>query len=303
MEIYKPSLRNFLPSLERTEPILVDHTALYAAKQCLRKYFYFIVLGRVPKLTAPYFIFGSAYHKFREVLETTNEPSPITVALPVAVKYFTDRIGSVDLVPGSKYDYMTAERLVECCEVAYEHWQKEKQDGLIEVISSEQSFNVQLFDGSFRSGRADQILRWNGDIWGRDFKTSSQPPSFYSRNLDPNDQFIGYTLGESKLVGQRVKGQLIEVLFNQKGKDPEIQTFPVQYSNWQLTNYEKECVQWNKILTMCREEDLYPMSHSGCWQCSYKELCKRGSEDQLLWMLENEFDYHPWDSTMVHLEG
>jgi hypothetical protein len=306
MEVYKPSRRTFLPTLERTEPVLIDHTALYCAKSCPRKYFFQIVLGRSPKATAPYFAFGSAYHKFREILETQSKGGrdgvrsmdAFTAALGGALGYMarSERSEGSD-----KWDYLTPQRLEQCCKVAYEWWKRERAGGAIEVLATEQSFNVALRDGRFRAGRADQIVLYLGELYGRDFKTTSKAQGWYARGLEPNEQFIGYTWAESKLAGKPVRGQLIEVLFNEKGKDPFIHSFLVEYTPEQLDRFETEHLMWNRMLDMWREDDIYPMNESHCTFCTYREVCKMKSERAMLYMLEADYDYKPWDCTTVHL--
>lgn len=295
---------------------MVDHTALIAAKHCPRHYFLQIVVGRVSKATPPYFVFGSSYHKFREHLEfeynklplesQKDEPSLVAcseVALRMARNYWVDHYNSNSGMGGDgKFDYLTEARLVQCCIVALKHWINEKKNGAIKVISAEQSFNVQLSDGSFKSGRADQIIEWNGEVWGRDFKTSSKADNFYERGTNPNDQFIGYTLGESKLTQRTVKGQLVEVLFNPKTKSPYILSYMVSFSKWQLEQYEKECGFWNRIIKMWRDEDMYPMSHVNCTFCAYHQVCDKTSESAMEYMLKSEYVYRPWDSAKVHNE-
>lgn len=315
METYQPTKRNFLPLFPRVEPRLVDHTALIAAKHCPRHYFYQIVLGQVPNNTPPYFVFGSSYHKFREVLEgeyqklddsqKSNEASLLgcsELAIQMARNYFVSHSDSSSSMADGKWSYLTEERLIQCCIISLKQWINEKKNGAIKVISSEQSFNVALADGSFKSGRADQIIEWNGDIWGRDFKTSSKADNFYERGTNPNDQFIGYTLGESKLTGRTVKGQLVEVLFNQKGKTPYLKSYMVAFSKWQLEQYEIECGIYNEMITLWRDRDIYPMSHVNCTYCPYHQVCDKTSENAIAYMLKTEYTHRPWDSTKVHNE-
>lgn len=314
MEIYENVPKKFLPMFPRTEPVLVDHTALIAAKHCPRKYLYKIVLGRVPNNTPPYFTFGGAYHKFREILEiefnklseAEKKDTNVLVdkccatAINVAVDYFI-RHSSPEGVANTKWDWLTRERLIQCCvQIAFPYWINEKRTGAIEVLHTEQSINCQLSDGSFRSGRADQVVRWHGDVWGRDFKTSNKTDNFYERTTNPNDQFIGYTLIESRVHGVAVKGQLIEVLFNPKGKTPYIKPYPVSFSKWQLEEFEKDCVTWNAMIKKWREEDNYPMTQFNCSYCEYHQVCDKPSEQAIEYMLKGEYQFKPWDSTTVH---
>lgn len=308
---------DFMKRMQRFEPEVLDSTAIVTAKQCKRLYFYRIVLGRVPKVEAQYFGFGSCYHKFREVLEKLYLAAP---EIEKKSKEARDAMclkainASVDLwrkkklldpPPTDKWSFLTQARLLKSCAAAYKHWCKEKDDGRIEVLAVEQNFIVTFPDGQQTSGKADQIVRWNGKVWGRDFKTSSKnQDAYYERTLDPNDQFTRYTFAESELCGEQIQGQMIEVLFNAKStkteeKGPSIHAHLATRSWQQIQQWVKEQQFYHdKILGSMREADIYPMEESGnCTFCIFHSVCKSPSEASQMARLEADFKVEPWDPT------
>lgn len=295
MEIENVPKRTFMSKYERHEPLIKDHTSVIAAKTCLRKYFYQIVIAKRPKEDAIYFAWGSAYHKFREILELTKD---LPKAMTAGAGVWQAKQGANPPV-GHKFEFLTAERLIKSFTVAYEHWQEEKRQNRVEVLAVEQPFNVELADGSFTSGRVDQIVRWGGKIWGRDFKTSSKEGMFYSRSLEPNDQFTRYTFAESKLAGEPVQGQIIEVLYNSKKEGPRISTYTAARSRYQLEQWEKENIHFNKIISLSRNEDVWPMQEVGCPFCPYHSVCKLPSEAAQMAQLDAEYVTRPWDNTTI----
>jgi hypothetical protein len=142
---------------------------------------------------------------------------------------------------------------------------------------------------------------WNGKVYGRDFKTSSKTQdAYFVRTLDPNDQFTRYTWAESELSGQDVEGQMVEVLFNAKStkkeqKGPSIHNHLTTRSKDQLERWVKEQVFYNKILTIMREEDTYPMEEKHCPFCEFHSVCSKGTEQAMMNKLESEFKVEPWD--------
>lgn len=316
MEIHHPLKKDFMSKFDRYEPVILDHTAIIAAKQCLRKYFYRLCLGRAPTEDAIYFAWGSAYHKFREVLEKCygigdDKPKKfdeekamqaMLQALNEGLDYW--RKHGKDQQVTDKFSWMTAGRLLSSFKKAFEHWKEEKKRNNIEVIAVEQPFNVQLKDGSHRSGKADQIVRWNGKVWGRDFKTTSKDTSFYQRNLDPNEQFSGYTFAEKELAGETVQGQIIELLFNGKStkkeeKGPEIVSLVASRTSYQLQEWERDTIFWTDIIRQARERDHYPMSEVGCNFCEYHQVCKQGNEAAMIYQLESNYKLSPWDNQKI----
>jgi hypothetical protein len=316
MEIHDHPNKKFMAKYDRYEPVILDHTAMISAKTCKRKYFYQIVLGRVPKEDAIYFAWGSAYHKFREILERQygyGNLKPLkfdeqlanasfVIAANAGVDYW--RKHGKDQGVDDKFSWMTSPRLLKSFAVAFKHWMLEKQQGKIEILAVEQAFNIQLPDGSYRSGRADQIIKWNGKTWGRDFKTSSKDGVFYARTLDPNEQFTGYTYAEGKLTGEQIQGQIIEVLYNAKAtkkeeKGPEIVVLTASRTDYQLEMWEKEHMFYKKIIDMCRSEDIWPMEEVGCSFCPYHAVCKQGSEAGMMYQLESQFNVRPWNNAEI----
>lgn len=316
METHDHPNKTFMAKYNRYEPVILDHTAMIAAKNCLRLYFYQIVLGRRPKEEAIYFAWGSAYHMFRHVLEDTYGFGPrlpakydpekakqaYAEAAMAGVAYWKKH--GKDQEIESKYSFMTVARLLKSFMTAFKHWEREKQRGAVIVIAVEQPFNVQLPDGSHRSGRADQIVRWGGKVWGRDFKTSSKDGAFYQRQLDPNEQFTGYTYAETQLAGEIVQGQLIEVLYNSKPtknkeNGPEILEFTASRTTYQINTWEKEHMFYKRIIDTCRAEDTWPMMEVGCTFCPFHSVCKQPSESSMMYQLETSFTVQPWDNTKV----
>ena len=295
-----------MSKFERFEPLARDSTAIAAFKQCDRKYFFQIVLGfRVPKDGVMIYLpFGSCYHVFRHQLELQFKIHGIMdmdkCLLPAWEEAKKGWPGDPKL-GSNKWDYLTESYLLIACVVAFNFWKKEKTQGLYEILAVEQSFEVMLDDERTSGGRADQILRWNGDPWGRDFKTTGKTPQWYERgDLDPKDQFIRYTHGESGLIGEEVKGQIVEVLFHRKvtkfsdGK-PFIRPFIVAYTPSQVERWKKEQIIVEKQIDIDREEDVWPAKETFCSHCDYHSVCKMGTERGMAAKLQQSFIQKHWD--------
>lgn len=300
MELREHPNKKYMAKYDRHEPLILDSYAMQLAKMCFRKYFFTIVIARSSSDTPVYFAYGSSYHKFREILETSK--GDFKLALLAALDYW-DRHQGADPPVGSKFDFMTKMRLMQSCKIAYDHWLKEKALGKIEVISVEQPFNIQL-EGSdeYTSGRFDQIVRWNGKPWGRDFKTTSKEGVYYQRNLDPNDQFTRYTYAESKICGEKVHGQIIETLYNSKKAGPSITQYLSARSDYQLEDWKQDELMWRELLSKCREKDVWPKNEGHCIFCPFHSVCKMPSEGAQMAKLDAEFVERPWDNTTVGVD-
>lgn len=320
METVQYPNKKFMVKFQRYEPVVQDHTAMIAFKTCQRMYFYRFVLGFQSKETPQFFGFGSCYHKFREVLdsewlklkpadhktigqELDWQLTAFTKAMNAAVAYW-DKKKMRDPIVGDKFDFLTKGRLLESCTVAFKAWQKEKQQGRVEILAVEQNFVIQLPGGIKVGGKVDVFLRWNGKMWVRDYKTSSaEQDAYFIRTLDPNDQFMRYTWAGSELSGEQVNGVLVDVMYNAKGtkktpkKGPEIHTHMSSRSSKQIEQWVKEQVHLNRQLEINRESDIWPMEEKSCRYCPFHSVCSKASEFAQMAKLEAEFKVEPWDCT------
>lgn len=302
----------FFPNLPRAEPNLRDSTAITRFMECPRKYFYSMVLGYKSDKPYPYFTFGNAYHKFREIIELRwREESDLTKCdvyilegMERALKFFDKH--HVPPPKGNKFEFMNKERIMKSCLVGAKHWKREKAEGVIKVLAVEQPFQIILPDGEVIAGRFDQVINYRGKILGRDFKTSSISGSYYVNTLNPNDQFTRYTYAENKLTGwdendvnskMTCEGQLIEVLFNTKTTGPTIESFPAMRTRNEVLNWLKEQEYWHKVMQLCRDTDVWPMNTKSCTYCEFRPVCKMSSESMQQSYLKHNYKHEPWDCT------
>src|SRR3990167_2499353 len=119
MEIITPTTKRLMTHFERHEPAVRDPSAMRDAKTCLRKYFLHYVLGFQETGTNYPILFGVAYHRFREVLEVTKELKP---AFDASMKLWPG-----DPAVGSRYDFLTRERLAKSLMVAFAERSKQQE--------------------------------------------------------------------------------------------------------------------------------------------------------------------------------
>lgn len=289
-------------SLDNVGPVVLDHSAVRLYKECARKFQYKMEYGYVSKKTPPYFSFGTAYHLFREHLELEwNKEKLLTEdyldscylkAGEVALRYWGKH--GIESPIGTTWDFLNSNRLILSLKEAFKHWKKEKNDKRIIVLATEQIFSLEMPDGTVTGGRADQVIRWNGKVWGRDFKTSSKLGDFYERTLEPNDQFTRYTWAETQLAGERVQGQVVEVLYNSKKEGPKIIQFMTSRTDYQIEIWLKEQSFIHAQIKKSRELNLFPMNESQCKFCEYHSVCKMPGEQSMLQHLKSNFKFEPW---------
>lgn len=288
--------RKMLPTLPRFEPENMDHSAVKVFKECPRKYFYRMVLGRTlpaGKWTSV-FAWGTAIHKYLEVLYQTDGDAGAAAmaALPLwkPPSYTT-------------FDWQTKERLTENFVALYKMYVEEKKLGNIKVLAIEQPFNIMFEGGIPIGGRWDQLIQWNGRVWLRDWKTSSKQLQYFKSGLEPNDQAIRYIYATSCLqFGQDenyypnkvIDGALFVHIYNTKTVKPTYQSVPVSRTLNQIKTWVDEQKFIHKQMEICREEDTWPMHEVSCSFCDYRMVCNAPSNGSIEHQLKQQYVLSPW---------
>ena len=324
METHKDIPIKSYEALSRHEPVVLDNSCIAEYKKCPKRYFFRVVLGYTEVDNPPYFSFGSAYHKFREVLDNSYnklrinniEPKEARIqaqleATNSGLEYWIKDTNNKNPEPGSKFDFLTKERLLKSFLKMSTWWENERKSGNIKVLHTEQPFNVVLPNGQPFGGRIDRLESNNGRLWVRDYKTSSKEDMFYSRTIEPNAQFPGYAYASSQLHGKNVDGVLVEVLYNRpplktnrskKTKDeqaahegPTPKVYTVSTSEYKLSKWLKDIIHWTNLIKQSRETDSYPMQDTNCSFCPYHMVCKKDTERQEMLILNTQFKKSHWD--------
>ena len=301
--------RKFLPTLERYEPQILDHTATKYLKECFRKYFFRIVLARKSRKerNAVVFAWGNAIHAFfEEVYQTADFDKAFAQALK---KY------KAPSPMDSKKDQeiYSIRRLMLVCKACWEFYTKEVQRGHVKVLGIEQPFIIQLPDGTMTGGRMDQHAQIAGRTWPRDWKSTSKQINFFAMGFNPNDQATRYTYAASVLAGwnprdrstdhRKVEGiQFIVIQNMQALSSIKIEAVPVTKSVEELLSWEADQMLWYKMLDTCRTLDHWPKSENNCSWCDYQEVCKISSDSSREFFLKDKFDVSPWDFMKVGQE-
>lgn len=312
MKTIEPPKQVFMAKFKRHEPAITDSTSRVLMKLCFRKYFYQIVLGFRPreKSKPPYFAWGSAIHKFWEVLYRDDSEQKATDAAT------TSWLLSKCAPPaGDKWDFMNIGRMALVFKSALEFYRKEKAQGVIKVLEIELPFEVEITDPDNGDaivsigGRFDQLISRNGRVAVRDWKNSKKDMAYYERQLDPNDQFTGYLIAGDALSASECKTCLVHLNTNTKKEGPELNQLITERTTAQKRQWIKEVKTLTKLLDICREEDTWPMcegvsyGNTICSSCDFRAVCAAPSEISQMAKLEQLFEQKPWDFTTIGEEG
>jgi hypothetical protein len=187
-------------------------------------------------------------------------------------------------------------------------WQEETTNRVIQVISIEQPFNIKFPDGHNIGGRFDQVIKWNGRLWIRDWKTTSKQLQWFKAQLEPNDQAMRYIwalsclqhgMDENGYPNRVIDGVLFSAIkldktTANKNKGPELSGVPSSRNLTQVKRWVDEQKFIHKQMEHCREEDTWPMHEVGCNFCDYRQVCSQPSEAAMEGMLKSHYLLAPW---------
>lgn len=281
---------------------VLDNSILGTLAACPRKtlYKYFLNI-RAKEEDNTSVDFGSAYHRYREVLDKcaaqANEWKPEVfhqIALTMALQGFEDPPES------HKKNYLDRTRLMKSCIAAFSKWKTEMENGSRKIVQLECSFQYPLPSGRLYGGRFDQIFEWNNRLWVKDYKTSSFAPTTKKDYYDLNHQMTGYVWAAQQLSGRQVDGVIVEICYNIKDKGPDI--IPIMTTR--TPNDVEAFLEWAEAgwdhVERAIETNRWPQYTISCndffRKCEFYGACENGSDWDAIevWLNDNGTEF-VWD--------
>ncbi len=287
------------------EPVM-DNSTISEYTNCPRKGFYRYGLRRgFPSTNFP-IQYGSAYHKYREVVEDLMQERGCTMNDEVHVLAMGEAVKDWEDPPiEHKKAYLNLSRLTQAIELARKRIEQEQKTGMVKVTRSEDSFDLELpfyvcercghatldeittdewecevchgrneaiFSRARHGGRVDQFILYNNGHYIRDFKTTGRKGKTYEQKFDPNNQIQGYVWSGEKLSGRTFNGAMIETVYNTKTQGPTITQHYVNFSKGQQEQWIASMMMERQMIqTMwSRVEELgylaFPQRTNHCMQ-------------------------------------
>lgn len=156
------------------------------------------------------------------------------------------------------------------------------------------------------TGKIDLMLSQNDYIWNLDHKTTSMGgPSFFS-NFDLSQQFIGYTWAASELLQERVRGSILNVIFNRKptvkggGKSLEMERRYYEYSDYLRLCWRRDIMSHIENLIHSCQTESFPMNSAQCFgkygECPFHKVCTMPDEEsQTAMAYSGAFTRNTWN--------
>lgn len=284
-----------------------DSTSLGLLKECPRKYYYTMVLGRVPNADNVHLTFGAHYHKALEVYDHAKSAGKThDEAQLEAVRYCFE--ATVHRLPGggwrpwnsgdaNKNRYTLVRTVVWYLEQfahdALKTLQIEK-DGKPQPtveLSFRYETNIPIADTGHNfwiCGHLDRLVEMDGNVYFLDRKTTKQTLSDYTfANYSPDNQMSLYDFSAPIIWKGPVKGGILDAAQVAVGFSRYERRFLKRTPGHREEWYNDTRVWLQHALDYALAQH-WPMNDKSCGNyggCAFRDLCNKGPEVRDKWLL------------------
>lgn len=281
-----------------------DSTSLNTFKECPRKYYYRIVLGKATRERSVHLDFGIWLHS---AVEHYHHLRAINYDHARALRAALKR--TLVLTKGWTSDDPYKNRMT-LARTLVNYLDGVAQNDPAETVllangkpAVELSFRFQLPDAPdfLYCGHMDRLASYAGKIHVFDLKSTKRAlwTGFFDQ-FTPHNQMTGYILGGKITFHQPVAGAIIDgaqvgVTFNRfaRGMAPRP---PEVLEEWlSATAY------WVKLAAQYAEQDFWPMNESSCdkfFGCEFRTVCAKAPRQRKTW-LEADYTERLWDPLRI----
>ena len=263
-----------------------DNSTISCFQTCRRKYHFQYVMHLRPKVKGTPLIFGSAIHD----------------ALDHYYKGEDRAISAVEAVELFKKDYSTPEgdslRTVENgVKMLVWYFTKYKHEPFTVHGKPEEGFVFPIGDILY-GGRLDLPVRWDGQLWIMEHKTTTRLGAGYFDQFELDKQITGYIVALEEYSGEKCAGAIINVLepwkevkrVTAKTKQPEDHFLrkPLTRSQELKDRFKYNVQAIVRDIKWCQDNDEFQEAEKkeACYyynrNCPFLQLCQYGVNDRVI---------------------
>jgi hypothetical protein len=289
-----------------------DSTSLTLASECLRKYYYSMILNLTSPSPSVHLLFGGAYasalEKFYKLraLGTPKEEALREIVKFAMVETFQydaegKPIGPVPFLDAKKSRLSLVRSLV----WYVDQFGEESPDGIQThhladgTPAVELSFAVPFTDDLFYTGHLDRVVSYGGGLYWMDQKTTGQVVSpYYFDGFRLSNQFMGYTWAGQIVLHSPVKGGIIDAA-QIAVNFTRFERQPITFTDSNLEEWRDQALYHIRAAQAATRAKKFPQNFTSCGNyggCPYRELCKRSPRVREKF-IEGDFveRAQPWD--------
>lgn len=130
-------------------------------------------------------------------------------------------------------------------------------------------------------GHLDKIVRFSGDLYVMDHKTTTSTPSgSYFAMWDPNNQMTVYTIASQTIMNSPIKGVIVDAIQVASTFSRPVRGITYR-SSARLDEWLKDLQIWLRTFERYAEEGYWPQNDTACTMyggCRFREVCSKSPQ-------------------------
>lgn len=284
-----------------------DATSVTLAQECMRKYYYRMILNLQSNRTSVHLVFGGIYasaleHFYLYICEGDDIKTALRKVVREAMQASWDRAAGTPL----EFDdpNKTRGNLIRSIVwyVAQFGDESEAHITTYRLASGkpavELSFTLEFGADILYCGHLDRVVEYAGGLYWMDQKTTKMTITpYYFQQFKPHNQFMGYTWAGQTILHSPIKGGIVDAAQIAIGFT-RFERQPITFNQQQLEEWHE-----NTLHTIRHAQDLtragkFPMNLSSCGNyggCPYRMLCERSPSVRDRFIEGNFTHGEPWE--------
>lgn len=310
----RPKVRSSFSTKIPHLQLYLDSTSLRTFLECPKKYYYSIILGRVPIAESVHLTFGILVHKGLEIYHKARHSGKYHEdALRTTVQWALEATWiralnrpwtpNDDKVGRTKNRYTLLRTIIWYLD---EYQDDPMATAIIEGGQPAVELPFMLDSGHTAStgeefvlcGFLDRIAVQQGRFFVTDVKTTGRPVDLhYFNRFSPDTQMTLYTLAGQSVFKIPVEGVMVDGIQVQVENNNFARQLTPR-SPEQLVEWQEQLVYWLMQLNQCATSNVWPRNDAACelyGGCPYRSVCAKPTQSEAEQHLNTYYQERSWD--------
>lgn len=301
------SFSKIVPNLQ----IAWDSTSLGTLKECPRKYFYTIILGRMPRAENVHLIFGLIYHK---ALEEYDHAKAKGASHQASVRAAVRRALQDTWLNGRPWDSGDSNKnrytLVRTVIWYLDQFEDDPCETLILANGKpavelsfrfEPGYTFTTGEHAIICGHMDRIVKFQEKIWVLDRKTTKHTiNSDFFLKFNPDNQMTTYTLASKVVLETPAEGVIIDGVQIAVGFSRFLRGMTTRHPT-ELEEWSQETKFYIQLAEGFARAGFWPKNDKSCGNyggCPFRGICSKAPSMREKWM-DAAFHHRIWDPLQI----
>lgn len=277
-----------------------DSTSLGLLKTCPRLYQYTMINGWSPTEESVHLRFGQEYHQALQDYDLSRATGiPHDDAVFDVVRELLIRTHGWDQSAAKAWKYKNRSSLVRTVIDYLDNFEDDTCETYIKTDDRpavELSFRFELSFGPVEGqpyilcGHLDRVVRFNGDLFVMDHKTTTTTPGdYYFAQFEPSNQMSLYTLASQIILDVPIKGVIITAAQIMIDSSRFVRGFTFRTKD-QIEEWLIDASRWFNLAEWYAANNYWPQNDTACDKfggCKFRSICSKSPSVRDIYLRSN----------------